>query len=210
MVRIVICSLVAASLLVFSGREATAQRQREGYRQRSEQEINCNVQREPSGMVRGDRIPRGCVLPSTGGSRYDRPQGHQWTTALGPCEQYSERIFHTPNPKRSVLTNAARICRPILEASDPANWPGGDDFESFNSNFGSDERHFGSTDRHFGSSQSNFGSSRRHFGSSQRNFGSSRRHFGSTQRNFGTSKRSPGTTRRGTSSGSSRGGGSQN
>ncbi len=182
MLRVSTCLLVAAALVAVASSDALAQQQREYRQQRDQQSRDCTVQRERSGLVRGDQIPRGCVLPSTGGDKYKPPTGHQWSTALGPCEQYSERIFHTPNPKRSVLANGARICRPILEASNPASWPGGDDFESFNNNFGTSQRHFGS-------SQRNFGSSRRHFGSSQRSFGSSSKKFDSTQRNFGS--RSP-------------------
>jgi hypothetical protein len=161
-----IVSLLAAALVLLVVADGHAQSRAAGRGGK-----DCAVQREPSGMIRGDRIPRGCVLPSAGGERYKVAQPRQWSTALGPCEQYSERIDYTPGAKYSVLTNGARICRPILEASDPANWPGGEDFESFNSEFGSSQR--------------NFGSSRRHLGSTQRNFGSSRRHFGSTQRNFG-------------------------
>ena len=186
MFRVSTCLLVAAALAAVASPDALAQQQREYRQQRNQQSRDCTVQREPSGLIRGDQIPRGCVLPSTGGDKYKPPKGHQWSTALGPCEQYSERVFHTPNPKRSVLANGARICRPILEASNPANWPGGEDFESFNNSFGSSQRHFGSGQRNFGSSQRNFGSSRRHFGSSQRSFGSSSKKFGTTQRNFGS------------------------
>jgi hypothetical protein len=140
-------------------------------------------------------------LPSTGGDRYTIQPRRQWTTALGPCEEYSERIDFTPNPKYSSLTNAARICKPLLEASDPANWPGGEDFESFQNEFGNSSRHFGSSQRNFGSSQRNFGSSQRNFGSSQRNFGSSQRNFGSSRRHFGSARRNSGRQAGGSSGG---------
>lgn len=154
-----IVSLLAVALVLLAAPEGQAQD-----RAQDQDRGECTPRPEPSGMIRGDRIPRGCVLPSTGGERYKVTQPRQWSTALGPCEKYSERIDYTPGAKYSVLTNAARICRPILEASNPANWPGGEDFESFNSNFGNGQRHFGSSRRHFGSSQRHFGSSRRNFG----------------------------------------------
>ena len=167
--------LLAATLILLAA--ATAQAQPQGQSAR-----NCNVRQDPTGLIRGDQVPKGCVLPSTGGDRYAIQPPRQWSTALGPCEEYSERIDFTPNPKYSTLANAARICKPLLEASDPANWPGGEEFESFQNEFGNAPRHFGATQRNFGSSQ-------RHFGSTQRNFGSSQRHFGSTQRNFGSTQR---------------------
>ena len=155
--RLLATAMLAGALISMAGPEARAQ----------QPERDCTVRPEASGLIRGDRIPRGCVLQQEGASRYTKPEGHDWTTALGPCEQYSERIFHTPNPKRSVLTNAARICRPMLEASDPANWssPDREAFRSFN-------RHFGSTQRQFGKSRRHFGSPQRHFDSPfDRNFG---------------------------------------
>ncbi len=155
-----------AALMLLLASEGRAQE-----RGRQQDQKDCTVKREASGMIRGDQIPRGCVLPSAGGERYKVTQPRQWSTALGPCEAYSERIDYAPGPKYSVLMNGARICRPILEASDPAKWPGGEGFESFNTEFGDSQRNFGSSRRHFGSTQRNFGSSRRHFGRPQRNFG---------------------------------------
>jgi hypothetical protein len=157
-----------------------------------QQQRDCVVKKEASGLVRGDRVPRGCVLVDEDAPQRPRYQATPWRTGLGPCEAYSERIDYTPNVKKSALTNMARTCRPALQAAEAGA------AASRSGNFGSPQRNFGSGQRNFGSGQRNFGSGQRNFGSGQRNFGSGQRNFGSSQRSFGSSRSSSGSRPRNT------------
>ncbi|NIR43905.1 MAG: hypothetical protein GWN99_08060 [Gemmatimonadetes bacterium] len=131
---------------------------------------DCTVRPDPSGLIRGDQIPSGCLLRNASQDTVALPST-DWETALGFCEAFTERIDFAPTPKYSTLEIMLERCKPLLEAADPANREGGADFESFTSEFGSIQRHFGSLQRHFGSIQRHFGSTQRHFGRIQRHFG---------------------------------------
>ncbi len=112
----------------------------------------CVVRKEPSGLIRGDRVPAGCVL------QHEEPQ---------PAEEPSDRpfivceetIFHTPLPKKSVLTNCVLLSRgrmliPTVPSSD--------------GKLGPVERELGPVERHFGPVERNFGPLQRHFGRVER------------------------------------------
>jgi hypothetical protein len=111
----------------------------------------CVVRKEPSGLIRGDRVPAGCVLQSE-----ETPPGDErsdWPVIV--CE---ETFFHTPLPKKSVLTNCVALSRgrmliPTVPPSD--------------GKLGSLERHFGPVERHLGPVERHFGPLERHFGPSR-------------------------------------------
>lgn len=111
------------------------------------------VRKERSGLIRGDRVPAGCVLQNeatqTVLERDDRP--------FIVCE---ETYFHTPLPKKSVLANCVLLSRGrmLIPTVPPSNGKLG----PVDREFGPVQRHFGPVDRHFGSMQ-------RHFGSVDRN-----------------------------------------
>lgn len=108
----------------------------------------CVIRKEPSGLIRGDRIPSGCLLrneePPASRERSD------WPAIV--CE---ETIFHTPLPKKSVLTNCVALSRgrmliPTVPPSDGKLGP-------VERDLGTVQRHFGPLDRHFGPIQRSFG-----------------------------------------------------
>lgn len=117
---------------------------------------DCTVRVESSGLVRGDRVPSGCVL------RAETVPRLETSTPYVSCEP---RKFYTPNPKTSVLTNCAHLSRGRMIIPTVPAVPPRTDGLSFNRNFGSLNRPFGSLHRPFGPVQ-------RHFGPFQRNFGS--------------------------------------
>jgi hypothetical protein len=113
----------------------------------------CVVRKEPSGLIRGDRVPSGCVLRNEeepGASREDRDR---------PAIVCEETIFHTPLPKKSVLTNCVLLSRGrmLIPTVPPSN-----------GKLGSVEREFGPVQRHFGPLERHFGPIQRHFGRSAR------------------------------------------
>lgn len=121
---------------------------------------DCSVRREPNGLIRGDRVPSGCVL---------QPEDRQdEAPARKPYISCDPRIFHTPNPKRSVLTNCARLSRGRMII------PSGAVISPERGGFGPVDRHFEPLDRHFGPLDRHFGPIQRHFGPLQRHFGRSR------------------------------------
>lgn len=108
----------------------------------------CVLRKEPSGLIRGDRIASGCVL------RKEEPRAEReysdWPFIV--CE---ETIFHTPLPKKSVLTNCVALSRGrmLIPTAPPSNGKLG----SIEREFGSVQRHFGPIERHFGPIERNFG-----------------------------------------------------
>lgn len=145
----------------------------------------CEVARGPDGLMRGDRIPKGCVLRDEGTRDLEPAGDRDWTTPLGPCERYSERIFYTPTPKRSVLTNAARICRNLFERAAAGELSSED-------GFGPVERHFEPVVRHFGPLDRRFEPIDRHFGPLDRRFEPLERPLGPIERPFGSQAGKPG------------------
>lgn len=116
---------------------------------------SCVVRKEPSGLIRGDRVPAGCVLRNE--ESPPNEQRSDWPAIV--CE---ETIFHTPLPKRSVLANCVALSRggmliPTVPPSD--------------GKLGPVERHFGPVERHFGPVQRHFGPLERHFGPVKGNSG---------------------------------------
>ena len=121
---------------------------------------DCTVRKEPNGLIRGDRVPSGCVLQSE--DRRDE------APARKPYISCDETIFRTPNPKRSVLTNCVRLSRGRMII------PYGAVASADEGAFGPLERHFEPLDRHFGPLDRHFGPVQRHFGPLQRHFGRTR------------------------------------
>jgi hypothetical protein len=108
----------------------------------------CVVRKETSGLIRGDRVPAGCVLQH----EEAQPAREDSDRPFIVCE---ETIFHTPLPKKSVLTNCVLLSRgrmliPTVPPSDGKLGP-------VEREFGSVERHFGPVERHFGPVQRDFG-----------------------------------------------------
>jgi hypothetical protein len=134
-----VTALALGLVLSLQGQAAVAQQ--------AEQDA-CVVRKERSGLIRGDRIPAGCVLQNearkTAPAQDDRP--------FIVCE---ETIFHTPLPKKSVLTNCVLLSRgrmliPTVPPSDGKLGP-------VEREMGPVQRHFGPLDRHFGPTQRHFG-----------------------------------------------------
>ncbi|UCC73763.1 MAG: hypothetical protein JSV86_04160 [Gemmatimonadota bacterium] len=138
MTRAILTYALAAGLLAGTAHIAHAQQnspKRRGQR-------DCVVRKEPNGLIRGDRIPKGCVLiqeedlprqerrpaptvgQTVGGRHFGPSQGH-----FGPLERH---------------------------------------FGPSQRHFGPLQRHFGPTQRHFGPLQRHFGPLQRNFGSSSR------------------------------------------
>jgi len=152
-----IAGLLAVAILSIPGRPALAQ-QESGV---------CRLRKEPSGLIRGDRLPRGCVLVNDeDAARSARPLEVR-APPLGPCAEYAERILYTPKPGRSVLANSARMCRPVLRHANAGGAVAG---QLRRSDFGPLQRHFGPMQRHFGPLQPHFGPIQRHFGPLERKF----------------------------------------
>lgn len=108
----------------------------------------CVVPKEPSGLIRGDRVPAGCVLKKEESPPSD--ERDDWPAIV--CE---ETIFHTPLPKKSVLANCVALSRGgmLIPTVPPANGKLG----PVQRHFGPVERHFGPLERHFGPTRSNSG-----------------------------------------------------
>ncbi len=151
-----------ASLLTGSGQLAHAQSGRPGARGPRD----CVIRKEPDGLIRGDRIPKGCVL-----TREEDVQREEEARPAVVCE---ETIVHTPNAKKTVLANCAGLSRGrmVISAVPPASGAVG-------------QRHFGPIQRHFGPLQRRFGPVQRHFGPLQRRFQPLQRNFGSAPRSGG-------------------------
>lgn len=125
---------------------------------------DCRVRKEPSGLVRGDRLPKGCVLVNEDEpSRWRRPQ-RRTRAVWHPCESFSERFFYTPNVKKTVLKNSARLCPQGItgRVPAPASGPGAAGRAS------PPKRVFGPLQRPMGPVQRPFGSFQRTFGSGSR------------------------------------------
>ena len=131
---------------------------------------DCTVQKEPNGLVRGDKIPKGCILvneddpPSPWRSRSPQRERAVWHS----CEYFSERFYYTPTVKKSVLANVARMCPQGItgRTSAPADSTGRAlGAVGFNRNFGRVQRPFGTVQRPFGPIQRPFGRLQRPFGS---------------------------------------------
>lgn len=108
----------------------------------------CAVRKEPSGLIRGDRIPSGCLLQNEEPPVSREPS--DWPAIV--CE---ETIFHTPLPKKSVLTNCVALSRGrmLIPTVPPSNGKLG----PIERELGHLQRHFGPLDRHFGPIQRSFG-----------------------------------------------------
>jgi hypothetical protein len=163
-IRELVAFFFAAALLVSTAGPGQTQTLVSG----STKEKDCTVRREASGLIRGDRIPRGCVLVNEGAEQ----RGPDWPDPAIVCE---ETLFHTPNVKKVAVTNCVRLSggRMII----PTVPPTGGRIE----------------ERHFGPIQTRFGPAQRHFGPIQSRFGPTERHFGPLERNFGSSTRSTGS-----------------
>lgn len=113
----------------------------------------CRVAPAENGLIRGDQVPRGCVLvPESASPEAD-------VTGRHPFVLTGEALFFVPNAKGVVLRNGQVISggRPLVPAV-PANAPGRDRAER-RSGFGPLERNLGPrpSDRHFGPLERNFG-----------------------------------------------------
>lgn len=108
----------------------------------------CAVPKEPSGLIRGDRVPTGCVLKK----EESPPAGERRDWPAIVCE---ETIFHTPLPKKSVLANCVALSRGgmLIPTVPPSNGKLG----PVERHFGPVERHFGPLERHFGRTKGNPG-----------------------------------------------------
>lgn len=144
-------AMFSAAVLIFGASEVVGQEPRR----------DCVVPKEPNGLVRGDRIPKGCVLinedePST---RWRSPK--RWRAVWHSCEYFSERFFFTPTVKKSVLKNSARLCPQGITG----RTVGSADARPSSRGFGSRQRNFGPVERPFGRIDRPFGTVRRSFGS---------------------------------------------
>lgn len=148
---------LAVAILVIPGRAALAQQDARV----------CRVRKEPSGLIRGDRLPRGCVLVNEDDTVRSARAPDARGALLGPCAEYAERLIYTPKPGRSVPANAARICGPALMRAEAA---AAATAQQRRSSFGPLQRHFGPLQRHFGPLQRHFGPLQRHFGPLERKF----------------------------------------
>ncbi|KPK81738.1 MAG: hypothetical protein AMS25_05125 [Gemmatimonas sp. SM23_52] len=152
-----LAGLLAVTILVIPGRAALAQ----------QDSRVCRVRKEPSGLIRGDRLPRGCVLVSEDDAVRSAQTPDARVVPLGPCAQYAERLIYTPKPGSSVLANAARICRPALSRAEAGAAAAA---QQRRSSYGPTQRHFGPLQRHFGPLERHFGPLQRHFGPLERKF----------------------------------------
>jgi hypothetical protein len=134
---------MAGSLIVGTADVAAAQQSG----QDSQVPRDCVLRKEPNGMIRGGSQPQGCVLVQ--GVEVTGQQAP--TTAAVACE---ERIVYTPNARKVVLTNCARLSggRLVIPTVPP-------------SEEAAEERHFGPLQRHFGAIQNSFGPLQHNFGS---------------------------------------------
>lgn len=160
--------VLAGSLLVGTAQVAGAQQpaQNSGGRR------DCVLRKEPNGLIRGASQPKGCVLVQE--EEVTRQQAQAW-----PAIVCGDRIIRTPNGRRTVLTNCARVSggRTVTPTVPPSEGA-------------VEERHFGPLQRHFGAIQSKFGPLERNFGPLERDFGPLERNFGPLERNFGSSSQS--------------------
>lgn len=134
-----VASLALALVLSMQARTAVAQ-QAEADR--------CVVRKESSGLIRGDRVPAGCVLRNEAAATAPEPGDRPFIV----CE---EAIFHTPLPKRSVLTNCVLLSRGRMLI--PTVPPSDGKLGSVERELGPVQRHFGPLERHFGPLQRPFG-----------------------------------------------------
>jgi hypothetical protein len=155
--KTMMAGLLAVAILAIPGRAALAQQDAR----------ICRVRKEPSGLIRGDRLPRGCVLVNEDDSERSARAPDTRVAPLGPCAEYADRLVYTRKPGRSVLAKAARICWPALRRAEAAAAAAA---QQRRSSFGPLQRHFGPLQRHFGPLQRHFGPLERHFGPLERKF----------------------------------------
>jgi len=119
----------------------------------------CNLPREENGLIRGDRVPAGCVLTEDDGTH---PDGH---SAPRPYVVSEGTVFFTPAPNVIMLSNGALLSdgKLIVPRTGPRR-SGPIDAPATAGRFGPLQRHFGPLERHFGPLK-------RHFGPLQRKFG---------------------------------------
>jgi hypothetical protein len=120
---------------------------------------DCTIPKEPNGLIRGDRVPSGCLLQSD----YSAPQDSlsDWPYPYIVC---NEKLFYTPTVKKSVLANCVALSRGgMIIPTVP--FAGVYEFPNFGS-LGPFDRNFGSGERNFGSSQHRSEPARRRSGSS--------------------------------------------
>jgi hypothetical protein len=132
---------------------------RSGFTQAAQRD--CTIRKEPNGLIRGDRVPSGCLLQSDETAPPDSLS--DWPYPYIVC---NEKFFYTPTVKKSVLANCVALSRGgmIIPTVPFAGVYESRDFGSlgpFDRRFGSSERHFGSLERPFGSLERPFGSSQR-------------------------------------------------
>ena len=111
-------------------------------------ERGCTLEKEPGGLIRGDRVPRGCVLRS-------EPEAAERAAEMiagGIVVFPGVPIFFTPHPTFVVLDNLfLRRARVKPGAPTPIPLRTGH-FGPLFRHFGPLERHFGPIERHFDSS----------------------------------------------------------
>jgi hypothetical protein len=120
-----------------------------------ENEKGCRLPKEESGLIRGDRVPSGCLLVA-----------EQAADSISPTYQpflvSEETMFFTPNTKVVVLENGFRLSRgrlviPVVSAEpassvDFGSGSGRRGFSPLQRPMGPLQRHFGPLERHFGRS----------------------------------------------------------
>ncbi|NIN72352.1 MAG: hypothetical protein GTO46_10640 [Gemmatimonadetes bacterium] len=153
--------VLASMLIAGTARVASAQQRAPN----PQGQGDCVLRQEPNGLIRGRSQPKGCVLVQ--GQDVASQQA-----ATGPAIVCGETIVYTPNPRRMVLANCARLSggRMVIITAPPTGAV-------------VEERHFGPLQRRFGPIQTKFGPLERHFGPLER-------HFGPLERNFGSSSQS--------------------
>jgi hypothetical protein len=118
-----------------------------------ENEEGCRLPKEESGLIRGDRVPSGCLLLADQAADSSSP-------TYQPFLISEETIFFTPNAKVVVLENGFRLSRgrlvvPVVSAEptssiDFGSGSGRRGFSPLQRPMGPLQRHFGPLERDFG------------------------------------------------------------
>lgn len=147
--RVATC-VVSAALAILSAAESYGQNRHSGRHDGHASaglQNECTVRKGPGGLIRGDHIPRGCVLRQEGEPamiKYGADKGGDSGPTLYSDEgslTSGVTVYYTPSPTLLILSVPAR-------AGSAANSKA--PFQSFNRHFGPIERHFGPVQRNFG------------------------------------------------------------